>query len=1007
MPHRSDEELFAAFQRERDCGALGVLFRRRADELLRIAVFLSPRPTDAEDVVQATFLSAIARAETFRPGLRVMSWLCGILTNHARMLRRAERRGQPPAQDQVADDPADAALRSELRQALAAGIHGLPEPYRSVLALHLENGLDSTEISQRLARPAATVRKQMERALDRLRAALPFGLAAAFVASLDAQALADHAADSARFVEPEPMPDHDLVASGGAWARLLPWSCAVVLALAAAFAPWSFGSDATPVVPTTAVTDASIPTSPADPGLRIAAAVLAANTAERRRADHLADLAVTAMRHDGTPADGVELILVGDVGKALPERILSGQAHSARTDHAGAAMFFSLAPGDYDITWPGAISKRRLELTAGTQTATIELPPPIEFAGTVVDEHSRPVAGADIVVSESSLRGDLGTIVARSHADGSFQATAMLGNGRVFALGHGHRSSIGARLEPVRTLRLTLPAAQREVVVTVKDERDRACRGAYVAIVPRSTALSLLPPQHGRTDGDGRCHFHDPGAGEASVVASVDGHAPTSADLPPQATELVLTAVVGGTLRGRVTDATGTGLGNLSVRLAVADQRSNEPVAPLLARATRSANDGSFAFAHVPLGLVQVQVHGELAEAPGLLPFPWLLASADVEVDGTEPAAINLVATRGPRLRGRVLDADGRPAANHNVLAVPTLGTALHRTFRTRGTATAADGTFSIDGLAADETYDLGVYPPGGPRGRDANFPFAFGRGAPGQESVTLNLPARTPRAALHVRVLGPDGRPHGNATLELRHVLLQSPTTRPSGPDGTAKFAPLAAGEYWLVVMAPGLGTTTLPVTIADDQVDLDLGPVTLQPPARLVVQVADARGRVRSGVRVIAAHTLGDKSVVATTGDDGRAPLPVLPPGRTRLVVQGPGVVPLVLEQDLQAGPQLVDVTVRDAVTVPLQFRFALADNPFVVNGPLHVRIERSDGEFVTEENVGAVSARGLFECPLGLSPGRYRVVARALWNGVAKAEFEVPSSGTLPELQFALRR
>jgi hypothetical protein len=92
---------------------------------------------------------------------------------------------------------------------------------------------------------------------------------------------------------------------------------------------------------------------------------------------------------------------------------------------------------------------------------------------------------------------------------------------------------------------------------------------------------------------------------------------------------------------------------------------------------------------------------------------------------------------------------------------------------------------------------------------------------------------------------------------------------------------------------------------------------------------------------------------------------------------------------------------------VTVPLQFRFALADNPFVVNGPLHVRIERSDGEFVTEENVGAVSARGLFECPLGLSPGRYRVVARALWNGVAKAEFEVPSSGTLPELQFALRR
>ncbi|MFK7742626.1 MAG: RNA polymerase sigma factor, partial [Planctomycetota bacterium] len=92
MHRTSDESLFVAFRDERDVDALGQLFRRHAEELLRLAVFMAPRPTDAEDLVQATFLSAIARAETYRDGHRVMSWLCGILTNHARMLRRAQRR---------------------------------------------------------------------------------------------------------------------------------------------------------------------------------------------------------------------------------------------------------------------------------------------------------------------------------------------------------------------------------------------------------------------------------------------------------------------------------------------------------------------------------------------------------------------------------------------------------------------------------------------------------------------------------------------------------------------------------------------------------------------------------------------------------------------------------------------------------------------------------------------------------------------------------------------------
>ncbi|MFN9705172.1 MAG: RNA polymerase sigma factor, partial [Planctomycetota bacterium] len=215
---RSDEDLFRIYSDGGDCQALGVLFHRRSTELLRIAAFLAPRPTEAEDLVQATFLSAIAHADQFRRDGRVMSWLCGILTNHARMLRRTERRRAPEARDQVAEDPADAALRNELQAALGRSISELPEPYRSVVKLHLEGGLDSAEIGERLHRPAATVRKQIERALDRLRLALPLGLVAALTARVDAAALARNAADAAQFVARSPAPP--VVGAKAQWAAL-------------------------------------------------------------------------------------------------------------------------------------------------------------------------------------------------------------------------------------------------------------------------------------------------------------------------------------------------------------------------------------------------------------------------------------------------------------------------------------------------------------------------------------------------------------------------------------------------------------------------------------------------------------------------------------------------------------------------------------------------------------------------------------------------------------------
>lgn len=76
--------------------------------------------------------------------------------------------------DPSSNPHAEVATR-ELEQALNQLGWELGEPYRDVLRLHLEEGLNAKEIAARLARPAGTVRTQLMRALDLVRQRLPKG----------------------------------------------------------------------------------------------------------------------------------------------------------------------------------------------------------------------------------------------------------------------------------------------------------------------------------------------------------------------------------------------------------------------------------------------------------------------------------------------------------------------------------------------------------------------------------------------------------------------------------------------------------------------------------------------------------------------------------------------------------------------------------------------------------------------------------------------------------------
>ena len=189
FPLATTDRLLLRFSRTGDPRVLGRLFDRTAPELLRVATWLCGNRTDAEDLLQRTFVTVIEARSTYDPARRALTWLCGIVGNHAKKLheqrqRRIDSSSGPAAQR----DPAAIAADAELAAMVARLRAEMGSPYAEVLDLHLGQGLNAKEIAERLDRPAGTVRTQLVRALALLRKQLPTGFVAGMLIAPSVQA---------------------------------------------------------------------------------------------------------------------------------------------------------------------------------------------------------------------------------------------------------------------------------------------------------------------------------------------------------------------------------------------------------------------------------------------------------------------------------------------------------------------------------------------------------------------------------------------------------------------------------------------------------------------------------------------------------------------------------------------------------------------------------------------------------------------------------------------------
>jgi RNA polymerase sigma-70 factor (ECF subfamily) len=151
------------------------------DALYGFAMTLTRNQTEAEDLVQETYLRAVRAFGRLLPDSNLKSWMFAIMRNawlnqlrHARSGPRfveldAEEEDRAEWLGHLANDPHVLYLRKLERQEIRAAIDSLPHTHREIIVLRDIEGFSYQQIAGILGCPAGTVMSRLGRAREKLR----------------------------------------------------------------------------------------------------------------------------------------------------------------------------------------------------------------------------------------------------------------------------------------------------------------------------------------------------------------------------------------------------------------------------------------------------------------------------------------------------------------------------------------------------------------------------------------------------------------------------------------------------------------------------------------------------------------------------------------------------------------------------------------------------------------------------------------------------------------------
>lgn len=147
------------------------------DALHNLAVYLTRNGSEAEDLVQETYVRALRFSHRFQPGTHLRAWLFQILRNTFLTFYRLREREPALSEDGVPagdtpmfqDSPGQDSERSAIHMDLERALTRLPEEFKTPLLLAEVEGLPLEEVARIMDCPIGTVKSRIFRAKERLR----------------------------------------------------------------------------------------------------------------------------------------------------------------------------------------------------------------------------------------------------------------------------------------------------------------------------------------------------------------------------------------------------------------------------------------------------------------------------------------------------------------------------------------------------------------------------------------------------------------------------------------------------------------------------------------------------------------------------------------------------------------------------------------------------------------------------------------------------------------------
>ncbi len=155
------------------------LFVKHQSVIKAYVLSLLPSLTDAEDVLQETFITVSAKASSFEPGTNFIAWACTIARFKVLEARRKlndPRAITDEAIEALAEDVPEPIFFEEQISAIRSCLERLAPRAKQIVWLRYHGGLSCDEVGRQVGWGAAAVRVALAKARTALRTCVQFQL---------------------------------------------------------------------------------------------------------------------------------------------------------------------------------------------------------------------------------------------------------------------------------------------------------------------------------------------------------------------------------------------------------------------------------------------------------------------------------------------------------------------------------------------------------------------------------------------------------------------------------------------------------------------------------------------------------------------------------------------------------------------------------------------------------------------------------------------------------------